>query len=76
MDQDKTSMEDEEDNLHYSFQKTFGWFIVTNKIAGNDFGKHDLIYEKNLVEVLNQLSYLVQYDREQERLMKEAQKRG
>jgi hypothetical protein len=69
-------MENEEDDLGYSFQKTFGWFIVTNKIAGNDFGKHDLIYEKNLVEVLNQLSYLVQYDREQDRLYKLAQKRG
>jgi hypothetical protein len=69
-------VENEEDNLGYSFQKTFGWFIVTNKIAGNDFGKHDLIYEKKLVEVLNQLSYLIQYDREQERLYKLAQKRG
>jgi hypothetical protein len=69
-------MENEEDDLEYSFQKTFGWFIVTNRIAGNDFGKHDYIYEKNLVEILNQLSYLIQYDREQDRMMKESQKRG
>ena len=33
-------------------------------------------YEKNLVEVLNQLSYLIQHDREQDRLYKLAQKRG
>jgi hypothetical protein len=69
-------MENEEDDLDYSFQKTFGWFIVTNRITGNDFTKHDYIYEKNLVEILNQLSYLVQHDREQDRLNKLAQKRG
>ena len=69
-------MENEEDDLEYSFQKTFGWFIVTNRITGNDFTKHDYIYEKKITEILNQLSYLVQHDREQERLMKEAQKKG
>lgn len=68
-------MEDEEADMGYSFQKTFGWFIITNKIAGNDFTKHDIIYEKKITEILNQLSFLVQYDREQDRLMKEAQKK-
>ena len=76
MDEDKVNMENEEDDLEYSFQKTFGWFVVTNRIAGNDFTKHDYIYEKNLVEILNQLSYLIQHDREQDRLHKLAQKRG
>jgi hypothetical protein len=69
-------MEAEEDDNEYSFQKTFGWFVVTNRIAGNDYSKHDYIYEKKLVEILNQLSYLIQYDREQDRLTKLAQKRG
>ena len=59
-----------------SFQKVFGWYLVVNRIAGNDFTKLDHIYEKRVMEVLNQLNFLIQYDKEQERLMKEAQRRG
>ena len=69
-------MEDEEDNMENDFQRSFGWFLVTNRIAGNDFAKHDHIYQKNINEVLNQLSYLISYDREQERLQKKAQQKG
>ena len=76
MDEDKARLENEEDDMETNFQKSFGWFVVTNRIAGNDFTKHDYIYEKNLVEILNQLSYLIQHDREQDRLHKLAQKRG
>jgi hypothetical protein len=66
-------MEAEEDDLESSFQKVYGWFLVTNRIAGNDFTKHEYIYEKNVIEVLNQLSFLIQYDKEQERIQKKAQ---
>lgn len=76
MDQNQIDMEDEEDDMETSFQKAFGWFIVTNRIAGNDFTKHEYIYEKTINEVLNQLSFLVSHDKEQERLMKKAQQRG
>jgi hypothetical protein len=44
--------------------------LVLNRIAGNDFTKHEYIYQKGLNEVLNQLSYLIEYDQEQIRIQK------
>ena len=72
MDEDKARMEFEEDYNERSFQSVYGWFIVVNKLAGNDFTKHEYVYEKTVVEVLNQLSFLINYDQEQERIMKQA----
>lgn len=72
MDEDKTILEDEEGNMENSFQKAFGWFLVVNRITSNDFTKHEYIYQKNINEVLNQLSFLISYDKEQERLQKKA----
>ena len=65
-------MENEEIDIETSFQQTFGWQLVVNRIAGNDFTKHDYVYQKGVMEVLNQLSFLIEYDREQARLMKKA----
>lgn len=73
MEQSQNFMENEEDDLEYSFQKTFGWFLVVNRIVGNDFTKHEFVYQKNITEVLNQLSFLIQYDYEQARLLKKSQ---
>lgn len=73
MDEDKARMEFEEDDMGNSFQKVYGWFLVVNKLTDNDFTKHEYVYQKNLVEVLNQLSYLINYDQEKERAMKKAQ---
>jgi hypothetical protein len=75
MDEDEARMEFEEDSMENSFQKVFGWYLVLNRIASNDFTKHDHIYEKTIMEVLNQLNFLVQYDKEQERLQKKAMER-
>jgi len=72
MDQDKARVEYEEDNMENGFQKTFGWFLVVNRISGNDFTKHEYIYQKNVVEILNQLTFLIMYDLEQQRLQKKA----
>ena len=72
MDEDKARMEFEEDNNVRSFRSVYGWFVVVNRLASNDFTKHEYIYEKTVVEVLNQLSFLINYDQEQERLMKQA----
>jgi hypothetical protein len=66
-------MDDEENGMGSTFQEAFGWYVVTNRIAGNDFTKHEYIYEKTINEVLNQLSYLISYDNEQIRLQKKAQ---
>jgi hypothetical protein len=62
----------EEDDNERSFQKVYGWFIVVNRLSGNDYTKHKIVYESNVVEVLNQLSFLINYDEEQERIMKQA----
>ena len=72
MDEDKARMVLEEDDNERSFQKVYGWFIVVNKLSGNDYTKHKIVYESNVVEILNQLSYLINYDEEQERIMKQA----
>lgn len=63
-------MEFEGDDMEGSFQKTYGWFIVVNKLTDNDITKHEVVYQKNVMEVLNQLSYLINYDQEQLRLQK------
>lgn len=73
MAENQDPMDVQEDIMEDEFQKTFGWFIVTNRIAGNDFTKHEQIYQTTITEILNQLSYLIQYDREQEKIMKKAQ---
>lgn len=72
MDKDKNNVEIEEVDMESSLQKTFGWFVVVNRIVGNDFTKHEYVYQKNITEVLNQLSYLIQYDQEQLRLQRKA----
>ena len=69
-------MDELEDSLQTTIQKTFGWFVVVNRIAENDFTKHEYIYQKKLIEVLNQLSFLIQYDKEQERIFKEQMKKN
>ena len=63
-------MEFEENDMENSFQKTYGWFIVVNKLTDNDITKHEVVYQKNIMEVLNQLSYMINYDQEQLRLQK------
>ena len=73
MAENQAYLDDEEDNMGSTFQEAFGWYVVTNRIAGNDFTKHEYIYEKTINEVLNQLSYLISYDNEQIRLQKKAQ---
>ena len=66
-------MEDEKSDSQSSFQKAYGWYIVVNRVTGNDFTKHEIVYKSKILEVLNQLSFLIDYDREQERLRKQAQ---
>jgi len=72
MADNQINMDDMEDDIQTNFQKSFGWFLVVNKISDNDFTKHEYIYKKNIVEVLNQLTYLISYDQEQIRLQREA----
>ena len=47
-----------------SFEKAFGWFAIINKICGDDITKHDTILKKRTLEILNQLLYLTEKDKE------------
>ena len=76
MAENEDVMDNEEIDMETNFQQAFGWYLVTNRIAGNDFTKHEYIYEKTINEVLNQLSYLISYDNEIERIRKKAEQRG
>jgi hypothetical protein len=72
MEETQNSMDAKENNMEKGFQQAYGWFLVVNRLTSNDFTKHDEVYKKNLNEVLNQLSFLIDYDREQIRLQKNA----
>ena len=66
-------MEYEKDDNPNSFQKTYGWYVVVNRLSGNDFTKHQVVYDSNVMEALNQLSFLINYDEEINRLTRQAQ---
>lgn len=70
MEENQNYVDVEEINPESNFQKAYGWFFILNRIAGNDYANHKIIYESTIMECLNQLSYLVDYDREQIRLHK------
>ena len=57
-------MEAEKDN---SFEKAFGWFAIINKICGDDITKHETVLKKRTLEILNQLLYMVEKDKEMAR---------
>jgi hypothetical protein len=76
MDDIKNDMDPQETNLDLSFEQRFGWYVVLNRVSENLLKDHDKIVEKNVVEVLNQLLYLIEYDKEQIRLQKRAQAQG
>ena len=54
-------LEAEKDN---SFEKAFGWFAIINRICGDDITKHETILKKRTLEILNQLLYLIEKDKE------------
>ena len=55
-------------------QKRYGWYVVVNRITENDITKHEVVYQKKLIEVLNQLSFLFDYEKEQIKIMKKQTK--
>jgi hypothetical protein len=63
MDEDGGYMEGASPDSETAFQKAFGWFAVLNKIADNDITRHEVILKKGLIEVLNQLTYMIQLDK-------------
>jgi hypothetical protein len=65
-----------EDDMEASFEKRYGWYVILNRLADNKISAHNEIFDKKIIEALNQLVYLIAYDKEQLRLYKEAQKKG
>ena len=76
MDDAAIALAEQEADMEVSFEKRFGWYVVTNRVTKGDITKHTQVYEKGIIEIMNQLVYLVEYDKEQQRMMREAQKRG
>lgn len=76
MESAEARMEDYEDDSQNSFEKVYGWFVVVNRVTENDITKHDIVYKKKLIEVLNQLSYLLDFDKEMEKKTKKMMKQG
>ncbi len=78
MDEDKLAaikagMDDEEMDMEKnSFEKRFGWYIILNRISQDDITKHKEVIEKTIIEVLNQLSYLIEKENEIERQRRRA----
>ena len=74
MDNDKNYVAEQESDMDVSFEKRFGWYVVLNRVADGDITKHSEILSKTIIEIMNQLVYLIDYNREQVRLQKEAMK--
>jgi len=59
-------LEEQEDD-DVTFEKRFGWYVVINRVTSDDITKHETVFQKSLVEVLNQTVYLMEKDREIEK---------
>jgi hypothetical protein len=70
MESNKAYMDYVENDIQNDFQSVFGWYLVINRLTENDITKHEIVYKKNVMEALNQLSFLIEYDKEQIRLQK------
>lgn len=72
MDSSKVLPEQLEDDMEITFEKRFGWYVVLNRVTDNKIKEHDEVLGKKVIEVLNQLLYLVELDKEQVRQQKRA----
>jgi hypothetical protein len=54
-----------------TFEKRFGWYVVVNRLTNNNVNEHDKVFKKKIIEVLNQLAYLLALDKEIERQQKQ-----
>ncbi len=75
MDENQITVDYEDTSMEANFQKTFGWYVILNRITGNDITKHELILEKTLIEIMNQTTFIIQYDNLQAKLKEQALKK-
>ena len=73
VDEDGNNVEIEEADMESTFEQVYGWFAVINRICADDLTKHEIILGKGVLEVLNQLQYLVEKDKEMAKRYKQAQ---
>ena len=71
MVRDKTIMDQPEEPEELTFEKRFGWYVVVNRLTNNNVNEHDKVFKKKIIEVLNQLAYLLALDKEIERQHKQ-----
>jgi hypothetical protein len=57
-------VEEPEEDMEFNFEKRFGWYAVLNRVTNDDITRHDTVFSKTVLEVLNQLSYILEKDRE------------
>ena len=72
MERNKVRLEEQEETMDITFEKRFGWFAILNRVADDDIGRHDEIISKGVIEILNQLSYLIEKDKEMVKQQKRA----
>ena len=71
-DTNQDSMEDEETDFETNFQKTFGWYIVLNRLSNDDITRHEQITKRTITETLNQLSYMIEKEKVEIRIQRKA----
>lgn len=65
LDSNGNRMEVEETDMEKnSFSKRFGWYVILNRVCSDDITRHTQILDKTILEVLNQLSYMIEKQNE------------
>ena len=70
--QDENDLEVQEGYMDPSFAKAFGWYAVLNRIAQDDITRHNQVLTKKVLEILNQYLYIVEKEKELDRLRRQA----
>lgn len=76
LDSDKIALEIQEDIVEDTFEKRFGWLLVINRIASDDVTRHDQITSRGVIEILNQLTYILEKEKYIESMRKKTLPKG
>ena len=69
-------MDESENTTNVSFEQQFGWFAILNRIADDDITKHNQVTEGSLVSALNQLTFILEKEKEIIKREKQARTNG
>ena len=72
LESDKSRLEDEKDPMDLGLEERFGWFLILNRVCNDDITRHKEVIEKTIIEVLNQLSFIIQKEAEEIKRQKRA----